>query len=292
MGFSFDTRQKRGKDILFMKRTAYVLALLLLITLAPTHALLSRSEAAGTVARTKNTRCAPHELLVKFAAQTDAPTKEAAHRRTGAVILKEYADLGWQHLRLPDALSVPDALAQYQRMNGVEWAQPNYYYSLPANETAVEVNAPASPAQPTQTPNDPRYGEMFAMPKISAPAAWDISTGSSNVVVAVIDTGARYTHQDLAPNIWTNPGETPNNNLDDDGNGFIDDYYGYDFYFNDPDPLDENGHGTHTGGTVGAKGNNALGVTGVNWNVKVMRNKIYDAGGTTSTSVMLVYAYN
>jgi subtilisin family serine protease len=87
------------------------------------------------------------------------------------------------------------------------------------------------------------------MTKISAPAAWDLTTGSANTVVAIIDTGINYNHQDLAANIWTNAGETNNNGIDDDGNGFVDDYYGYDFRYNDSDPLDENGHGTHTAGT-------------------------------------------
>jgi subtilisin family serine protease len=102
----------------------------------------------------------------------------------------------------------------------------------------------------------------------------------------------RYTHEDLAANMWTNPGEVQGNGVDDDGNGFADDYYGYDFFFNDPDPLDEHGHGTHTGGTIGAVGNNALGVVGVSWNVRIMAIKIYDATPTDTTSAMLVNAYN
>ena len=115
---------------------------------------------------------------------------------------------------------------------------------------------------------------MYGLNKISAPAAWDLTTGSSAVVVADIDTGIRYTHEDLVANVWQNPGEIAGNGIDDDGNGFIDDYYGYDFRYNDPDPWDEHGHGTHTAGTIGAAGNNLLGVVGVNWNVKVMSIKI------------------
>ncbi len=92
--------------------------------------------------------------------------------------------------------------------------------------------------------------------------------------------------------MWSNPGETPGNGIDDDSNGFIDDVYGYDFRFNDADPLDEHGHGTHVAGTIGAKGNNALGVVGVNWHVRLMAIKIYDATGFGTTSAMLINAYN
>ena len=77
---------------------------------------------------------------------------------------------------------------------------------------------------------------MYGLSKIAAPQAWDLTTGSPTVVVANIDTGLRYTHEDLAANMWTNAGEIPNNGVDDDGNGFIDDYYGYDFFFNDSRP--------------------------------------------------------
>ena len=133
---------------------------------------------------------------------------------------------------------------------------------------------------------------MYGMAKISAPQAWDLTTGSSTVVIANIDTGCKYTHEDLAANMWTNPGEIPNNGIDDDGNGFVDDYYGYDFFFNDPDPLDENGHGTHTTGILGAVGNNSLGVVGVNWNVRIMSIKIYNSIGFGTTSAMLINAYN
>lgn len=216
------------------------------------------------------------ELLVKFKSGTASLTAARANEEIGARVLEEFSDLGWQRVQLPKSLSVEQATARYALIDDVVIAQPNYYYHLLA------------------TPNDPQFtaAGMWGLTKISAPSAWDLTTGSSQVVVANIDTGMKYTHEDLAANMWTNSGEINGNNVDDDGNGFIDDYYGYDFFYNDSDPLDQNGHGTHTGGTIGAAGNNNLGVVGVNWNVKIMAIKIYSPSGTDSTSAMLINAYN
>lgn len=214
------------------------------------------------------------EVLVKFAKRVPDSEMRLMAENFGTEFKESLGDQGWVRLRIADGRSVDEALGDIKSSGVIEYAQPNFYYRLAA------------------TPNDTSFGSLYGMTKISAPAAWDLTTGSSSVVVANIDTGIRYTHEDLAANIWTNSGETSNNGLDDDGNGFVDDYYGYDFRYNDPDPLDENGHGTHTAGTIGAVGNNGVGVVGVNWNVKIMAIKIYSAGATDSTSAMLVNAYN
>jgi subtilisin family serine protease len=217
------------------------------------------------------------ELLVKYKDGTASASASRANTQIGASVLEEFPDLKWQRVKLPEALSVEAAMAVYASMPNVEYAQPNFYYHLLA------------------TPNDPQFvsAGMWGLTKISAPAAWDLTTGSATTVVADIDTGMRYTHQDLAPNAWINPGEVAANNIDDDGNGFIDDVRGWDFFFNDSDPIDDaGGHGTHTAGTIGATGNNSLNVVGVNWNVKIMPIKIYSPNGTDSTSSMLVNAYN
>lgn len=134
------------------------------------------------------------------------------------------------------------------------------------------------------TPNDSLYSSLWGMLSIRAPSAWDISTGTATVTVAVIDTGIEYTHPDLAGNIAVNAGETPGNGIDDDRNGFVDDYYGYDFVNSDGDPMDDHFHGTHCAGTIGARGNNSLGVAGVAWNVKLMPVKVLSATGSGSTA--------
>lgn len=110
----------------------------------------------------------------------------------------------------------------------------------------------------------------FSDADIDAPEAWEITKGSQNVTVAVIDTGIAYTHPDLAPNMWKNSKEIAGNGVDDDKNGLVDDVYGYNFWENNADPMDKDEHGTHVAGIIGAAGNNNLGVSGVNWGVKLM----------------------
>lgn len=118
---------------------------------------------------------------------------------------------------------------------------------------------------------------------IDGPEAWNISTGG-DVVVGVIDTGIYHKHPDLQANMWVNPGEVPGNRKDDDGNGFVDDVYGYDFVNEDGDPLDDMFHGTHCAGTIGGVGRNARGVPGVAWNIKLMGLKMLDSQGSGDTA--------
>lgn len=214
------------------------------------------------------------EILVKFRSTAGPTAERDLNRKFGASVLEKLGDLGWKRIRLPAGKNAEAGIADYLASNNVEAAQPNFYYGIHL------------------TPNDPSFGSLWGMTKISAPQAWETSIGSHSVVIANIDTGTRLDHEDLAANLWTNPGEIPNNGIDDDNNGFVDDYHGYDFFFNDPDPSDEHNHGTHTAGTLGAVGNNGLGVVGVNWNVKIMSIKIYNNIGFGTTSSMLINAYN
>ncbi len=177
-------------------------------------------------------------------------------------------------IQLDKSISVDQALKQLRSDPAVLYAEPNYI---------VHTN--------TVTPNDPRFSELFGLNNtgqtggtadsdIDAIEAWDSSVGSASIVVGVVDTGVDYNHEDLAANIWVNPLEIPGNGIDDDGNGFVDDVHGINAITGTGDPLDDNAHGTHCSGTIGAVGNNGIGVAGVNWEVSIMGLKFLDSGGS------------
>ena len=220
----------------------------------------------------------PNELIVRLADGASAATLDALLATIGAVDVKSFETVdGLYVVKLPATMSVASARDLARRLDGVAYAEPNYLlYS-------------------TTTPNDPNFGDLWGLHNtgqaggtagadIHAPEAWDITTGSANVVVAVIDTGVDYNHPDLAANMFRNTADCNANGVDDDGNGYIDDCYGIDTANNDSDPMDDNNHGTHVSGTIGAVGNNSVGVVGVNWNVRIMPCKFLDASGSGSTS--------
>lgn len=139
------------------------------------------------------------------------------------------------------------------------------------------------------TPNDTLYSQQWYLQAISAPQAWDVTTGSSKIVVAVLDTGFDMDHPDLVGNVWTNLGEIPEDGLDNDQNGFVDDVHGYDFVDHDaqpwPDvsePIDEGAlaHGTMIAGIIGATASNNMGIAGINWQTRLMNLRILDKEGT------------
>lgn len=172
--------------------------------------------------------------------------------------------------------------------DNVEYVEPNYIYranDLPNDPKLSQLWGLINNGQEAPSPmggvGSKRSGREGI--DIGAQAAWQIQTGSRDVVVAVIDTGVDYTIADLAPNMWTNDAELNGKaGVDDDGNGHVDDIYGYDFANNDADPKDDHGHGSHCSGTIGARGNDGSGVVGVNWNVRIMALKFLTASGSGS----------
>jgi len=132
-------------------------------------------------------------------------------------------------------------------------------------------------------PTDPRYSEQNNMARLNLEQAWDLATGSSSVVVAVSDTGISKGHPDLKNRIWSNPNEIPGNGVDDDGNGFVDDTWGWNFAGSNNNPDDENSHGTHCSGIIGAEANNGEGISGVNWDVRFMAVQFLTKEGSGSS---------
>ena len=216
-----------------------------------------------------------NELVIRFKKDLSKEDIGGLIAKSGAIVKTHIKALNYYVLLLPAHLSVNDALRWYRQQNMVDQAEPNYLIPLKV------------------VPDDPDFSKQWALHNtgqaggasdadIDAPEAWDVEKGLAEVVIAIIDTGVDYLHPDLAANIWHNPWEIPNNGLDDDGNGYIDDSIGWDFVDSfggasdedyqiaDNDPMDRHGHGTHVAGIAGAVSNNGLGVAGVAWNCKIM----------------------
>jgi len=175
---------------------------------------------------------------------------------------------------------IKKAVEEYKTNSNVLYAEPNYYYYS------------------CNTPNDPLLDRQWGLNQsfdydIDGPEAWDIETGDSNIIIAIIDTGVDYNHPDIKDNIWRNTDETTNGE-DTDLNGYDDDVVGWDFFNNDNDPIDDNGHGTHCAGIAAANSNNDLGVAGVSWNCQIMPIKILGKEGTgqmSNAASAIFYAY-
>ena len=235
----------------------------------------------------------PGSIIVKF---KDTPTPKAANNflasikgsiedRNGDGIYDRFATVANGRLALIEldaGVSTEEALAQLHKDPAVEYAHLNHVI-----RAAVD-------------PNDAHYGDGTlwglnntgqdggtAGADISAAAAWDSTIGDRSVVVAVIDTGLNYNHPDLVNNAWTNPNEIPGNGVDDDANGYVDDVHGINVSSSggpEGDPFDDQSHGSHCSGTVGAEGNNNEGVVGVNWEVSIMGVKFLSSNGSGSTA--------
>ncbi len=182
---------------------------------------------------------------------------------------------------LPPGTDLATGLAELTADPQVEYAEPNLRMEL------AETPLP----DPIVAPNDFEFAQQWSLHNagqtggktgadLDALHAWAVTTGSTNVVAAIVDTGMDFFHPDLAPNAWINPGEIPGNGVDDDGNGYVDDIHGYDFVSNDGDPMDDNIHGTHVAGILGAAGDDENGIAGVTWRVRLMAVKAFDEAGS------------
>ena len=220
------------------------------------------------------------QILLKPKAGGTVGNLDKFHAQRGSRILKHFKHLGdIQVLKLPKGRNVQQVLAEYQASGLVEFAEPDYL------------------VEPALAPDDPKFqdGSLWHLRNngqaggvlgadIHAPDGWETLHSASDIIVAIVDSGVRYTHEDLAANMWVNPGEIPDNGLDDDGNGFVDDVHGINAAANTGNPIDLEGHGTQIAGLLGAVGNNSLGIVGVAWKVKLMACRYSDDVGMGTIS--------
>jgi subtilisin family serine protease len=265
--------------------------LLLAAALASALVAVAIASSASGASGKSGKRAEAGSILVGFRAGVSAPAQADVLADAGAKPTKRFAPIRGALVSVAPGTTAR-TIRTLNRDSRVAYAEPNFILH------AADV-----------IPNDPFFSRLWGLHNtgqtvnwtagtpdadIDAPEAWSVSTGSSDVVVAVIDTGVDTAHPDLAPNIWVNAGEDcagcRTNGLDDDGNGYVDDWRGWDFANGDNDPTDDNGHGTHVAGTVAARGNNGLGVAGVTWSSKIMPLKFLgaDGSGTTADAIIAI----
>lgn len=263
--------------IISMKKPPFVILLLLLgIAFVP-------AMSAGELVRIAGHEASADRVIARLNPEPTKPTKTPLSlSQLGVRIVKQFSIveglvvLEFDNIPQPNAVvpTEPDPDLEGRRLQNritrlmrsglFSYVEPNYIYHS------------------TLQPSDTAYqnGTLWGLDNIAAPAAWDVTTGSTAVTVAVIDSGVNYLHQDLAGQMWTNPGEIPNNGLDDDNDGYVDNVFGINAITNDGDPMDDNQHGSHVAGTIGASANDAGPIVGVAWNIRIMACKFLDASGS------------
>lgn len=245
----------------------------------------------------------------------------AQHERVPGEVIVKLSRAGKVALQLQSMEQVLDSRFQIASFDAFETNDNFYLVKLASDQSLAEFldSASANPAieyaEPNYVvralgtsdgevlPNDAEFGKLWGLKNtgqadsagtvgvagadIGATKAWATTTGNKDILVAVIDTGVDYTHPELRDNIYANPGESgggkETNGLDDDGNGFVDDFHGWNFAgVSTNDPMDDNEHGTHVSGTIGAKGNDGVGVAGVNWTTSILPVKFLTGSGSGS----------
>jgi subtilisin family serine protease len=229
----------------------------------------------------------PGEVIVGFAHDAEPAQRAAVLEQQGLEVQERLPVPGARLLDLPTGLGPREATARLERQPGVLYAQPNFLRQAEA------------------LPNDPRMRDLWGLHNtgqvvngeagtpdadIDAPEAWNLTTGSPNVTVAVVDTGVAYDHPALQANIWAN--NDPVGGGDNDANGFVDDLRGWDFVDDDNDPMEAGeSHGTHVAGTIGARGNDANSIVGVNWSVKLMPLRVLGPNGGSDADIASAFQY-
>ncbi|MDD1729097.1 MAG: S8 family serine peptidase, partial [Methanospirillum sp.] len=248
----------------------------------------------------------PEQVIVRYKTDTMSTMSalpsvmSAANAEVGASVMADYSQAGLPGMQVVQVkgTTVKEAIQEYSTNPNVLYAEPDYRVSLPPEQAdKVASTVQSVEMASTRTPNDPEFPYQWGLKNsgqspfygksgadIKAQNAWGTTTGSSSVIIAVVDTGVDYSHPDLAANIWTNSGEIPNNGIDDDRNGYVDDVRGWNFYSKTNNPMDDHGHGTHCAGSIAAVGNNNIGITGVCWNAKIMPLKFLGASGNGKVS--------
>ena len=262
----------RGKRKATICRFVTILAVAIWFLMSVTQVFALEDLKSGSqVEQKKNHK--EDELIVKFKPSVSEKMKDKIHGQHGSEKIKDFRSLNIDHIKLKKGMSLEEAITSYLAEPDVEYAEPNYLFTIQTAPNDFYFNYLWGLYNTGQTGGTPGAD-------IDASRAWDITNGSNNVVIAVIDTGVDYTHSDLFQNMWVNLAEyngAPG--VDDDGNGYVDDPRGINTFDHMNDPMDDHGHGTHVAGTIGAVGNNSMGVAGVNWNVKIIPCKFLGSEG-------------
>jgi subtilisin family serine protease len=251
-------------------RTAFEVMLLLLLSAV-------RGFAQTNVDRSLPVTTVSQRILVR---SKPGVNLSSLHQNLGVSVLQKFPAIGnLEILKLPAGSSADTLLAAYERSGLVQYAERDHVVHALLNPNDYEfVNGDL-----WHLKNNGQFGGVVDA-DIDATDAWDTLTSASNIVVAVLDSGIHTTHQDLAPNLWRNPGEIPGNGVDDDGNGYVDDVFGINTLATNGVPEDDFGHGSHVAGILGAVGNNNVGVAGICWRVQIMACKFLDVHGNGSVS--------